>query len=90
MSEIYERIAFSIRRLLEEKAALQSRLEDLERENASAEVRRLREENSVLRAKLATASKEKSEVTWERDASLRKLNGIKQLIDGPAAAVRRT
>ncbi|KAH9985211.1 hypothetical protein BJV74DRAFT_886342 [Russula compacta] len=87
LSEIYERIAFSIRRLLDEKAALQSRLEDLERENASAQVRRLREENSVLRANLATAAKERSEATWERDALLRKLNGIKQLIDGPAAAV---
>ncbi|KAH9967112.1 hypothetical protein BJV74DRAFT_889995 [Russula compacta] len=37
LSDIYERIAFSIRRLLDEKAALRSRLEELERENASAQ-----------------------------------------------------
>jgi hypothetical protein len=47
-------------------------------------VRRLRDENAVLRARLATTTKEKSEITWERDALLRKLNSIKQLIDGPA------
>jgi len=44
----------------------------------------LREENSALRARLASTSKEKSEITWERDALLRKLNGIKLLVDGPA------
>jgi hypothetical protein len=50
-------------------------------------VRRLREENTLLRARLATAAKEKSEIISERDALLRKLNGVKQLLDGPA--VRR-
>ena len=47
-------------------------------------MRRLRDENAVLHARLAAAAREKSEVTRERDALLRKLNGIKQLIDGPA------
>ena len=48
------------------------------------EVRRLRDENVVIHARLANAAKENSEVTWKRDALMRKLNGIKQLIDGPA------
>jgi hypothetical protein len=41
-------------------------------------VRRLRDENAVLHARLANAAKENSEVTWNCDALLRKLNGIKQ------------
>ena len=50
----------------------------------SVEVRCLHEENSTLRIRLATAAKEKSEITWECDALLRKLNAIKLLLDGPA------
>ncbi|KAF8488475.1 hypothetical protein F5888DRAFT_1799013 [Russula emetica] len=84
LSGIYERIAYTIRELQDDKAALQNRIEELEQGDPSAEVRRLREENSILRARLATSAKEKSEITWERDALLRKLNGIKQLVDGPA------
>ena len=81
---VYERIAYTIRELQDDKAALQNRIEELEQGDPSVEVRRLREENSTLRARLASAAKERSEITWERDALLRKLNGIKQLIDGPA------
>ena len=83
LSSIYERIAYTIRELQDDKTALQNRLEELEQGNPSVELRHLREENSTLRARLATASKEKSEITWERDALLRKLNGIRQLVDGP-------
>jgi hypothetical protein len=83
LSSIYERISYTIRGLQDDKEALQDRIHELEQDNPSAEVRRLRDENTILRARLATAAKEKSEVTWERDALLRKLNGIKQLIDGP-------
>lgn len=81
---IYERIVYTIRELQDDKAALQNRIEELEQGDTSVEVRRLREENSTLRARLATTAKEKSEITWECEALLRKLNGIKQLIDGPA------
>lgn len=58
-------------------------MEELEQHNSTAELRRLREENASLRAKLATAAKENTEITRERDVLLRKLNGIKQLIDIP-------
>jgi predicted RNase H-like nuclease (RuvC/YqgF family) len=85
LSSIYERIAYTIRELQDDKAALQNRIEELEQGDPSVEVRRLREENSTLRARLATAAKEKSEITWECDALLRKLNAIKLLVDGPAA-----
>ena len=84
LSGIYERIAYTIRELQDDKAALLNRIEELEQGDPSAEVRRLREENSTLRARLATAAKEKSEITWECDALLRKLNAIKLLVDGPA------
>ena len=84
LSSIYERISYTIRELQDDKAALQGRIEELEQGNPSDEVRRLRDENAVLHARLATTTKEKSEVTWERDALLRKVNSIKQLIDGPA------
>ena len=87
LSSIYERISYTIRELLDDKAALQGRIEELEQGNPSDEVRRLRDENAILHARLATAAKEKSEVTWERDALLRKVNGIKQLIDGPAVGL---
>jgi len=83
LSGIYERIVYTIRELQDDKAALQNRIEELEQGDPSVEVRRLREENSTLRARLATAAKEKSEITWECDALLRKLNGIKMLLDGP-------
>ena len=84
LSGIYERIAYTIRELQDDKAALQNRIEELEQGDPSVEVRRLREENSTLRARLATAAKEKAEITWECDALLRKLNSIKLLVDGPA------
>jgi predicted nucleic acid-binding Zn-ribbon protein len=84
LSSIYERIAYTIRELQDDKAALQNRIDELEQGDPSVEVRRLREENSTLRARLATAAKEKSEITWECDALLRKLNAIKLLLDGPA------
>lgn len=84
LSGIYERIAYTIRELQDDKAALQSRIEELEQGDPSVEVHRLREENSTLRARLATAAKEKAEITWECDALLRKLNSIKLLLDGPA------
>jgi hypothetical protein len=84
LSGIYERISYTIRELQDDKAALQGRIEELEQGNPSDEVRRLRDENAILHARLATATKEKSEVTWERDALLRKVNSIKLLIDGPA------
>ncbi|KAH9960420.1 hypothetical protein BC827DRAFT_393109 [Russula dissimulans] len=84
LSGIYEHISAAIRRLQDEKAELQSRVDQLEQDNPSAEVRRLREENSILRARLATAAKEKTEITWERDTLFRKLSSIKQLIDGSA------
>jgi hypothetical protein len=84
LSGIYERIAYTIRELQDDKAALLNRIEELEQGNPSAEVRRLRDENTTLRARLATAAKEKSEITWECDALLRKLNAIKLLVDGPA------
>jgi hypothetical protein len=70
--------------LQDDKAALQNRIDELEQGDSSVEVLRLREENSTLRARLATSAKEKSEITWECEALLRKLNGIKLLIDGPA------
>jgi hypothetical protein len=84
LSSIYERIAYTIRGLQDDKAALQNRIEELEQGDPSVEVRRLREENSTLRARLATAAKEKSEISWECEALLRKLNAIKLLLDGPA------
>ena len=84
LSGIYERIAYTIRELQYDKAALQNRIDELEQGDPSVEVHRLREENSALRARLATAAKEKSEITWECDALLRKLNAIKLLLDGPA------
>lgn len=84
LSGIYERIAYTIRELQDDKAALQNRIDELEQGDPSVEVHRLREENSTLRALLATAAKEKSEITWECDALLRKLNAIKLLVDGPA------
>ncbi|KAI9508113.1 hypothetical protein F5148DRAFT_20640 [Russula earlei] len=82
LSDIYEHISSAIYRLQDEKTRLQNRVEQLEQDDPSAEVRRLHEENSILRALLATAAKEKSEITWERDTLFRKLNTIKQLIDG--------
>jgi len=84
LSTVYERIAFAIQRLQSEKAELQTRIDQLEQDNPSADVRRLRDENSMLRARLATTTREKAEVTRERDALFRKLHGIKQLIDDPA------
>jgi hypothetical protein len=84
LSGIYERIAYTIRELQDDKAALQNRIEELEQGDPSVEVRRLREENSALRAQLATTAREKSEITWECEALLRKLNSIKLLLDGPA------
>jgi len=84
LSTIYERIAFSIQRLQHEKAELQTRIDQLEQDNPSAGVHRLRDENSMLRARLATTTREKAEVTQERDALFRKLHGIKQLIENPA------
>jgi predicted nuclease with TOPRIM domain len=84
LSNIYEHVAFAIRRLQNEKDELQSRVDHLEQDNPSAEVRRLRDENSLLRARLATAAREKVEVTRERDALFRKLYSISQLIDGLA------
>ncbi|KAI0248838.1 hypothetical protein BJV78DRAFT_1232845 [Lactifluus subvellereus] len=83
LSDIYHRICMTIQRLQDDKTELQNRVEELEQHNPTAELRRLREENASLRAKLATAAKEKTEVTRERDVLLRKLNGVKQLIDGP-------
>lgn len=88
MSTVYERIAFAIQRMHSEKAELQTRIDQLEQDNPSADVRRLRDENSILRARLATITREKAEVTRERDALFRKLYGIKQLIDDPP--VRQT
>ena len=88
LSGIYERISMAIRRLEDEKSALQKRVEELERDdNPTSEARRLREENATLRAKVASTTKEKLEVTRERDVLLRKLNGVKQLILDPT--VRR-
>jgi len=84
LSTVYERIAFAIQRLQSEKAELQTRIDQLEQDNPSADVRRLRDENSMLRARLATTTRENAEVTRERDALFRKLHGIKQLIDDPA------
>lgn len=84
LSTVYERIAFAIQRLQSEKAELQTRIDQLEQDNPSADVRRLRDENSMLRARLATTTRERVEVTRERDALFRKLHGIKQLIDDPA------
>ncbi|KAF8500312.1 hypothetical protein F5888DRAFT_1633075 [Russula emetica] len=81
LSSIYERMVYTIRELQDDKAALQNRIEELGQGDPWVEVRRLCEENSTLRARLATAAKEKSEITWECDALLRKLNGI---VDGPA------
>ncbi len=83
LSNIYDHISYTIRGLQEDNAALQNKIDQLEQGDPSAEVRLLREENSTLRARLASAAKEKSEITWERDALLRKLNGIKLLVDGP-------
>ncbi len=78
----------AIRRLEDEKLVLRKRVHDLERDDHPAsETRHLREENATLRAKLATVAKEKTEVTRERDVLLRRLNGVKQLLDDPA--VRR-
>jgi hypothetical protein len=45
----------------------------------SVEVRRLHEENSTLHAQVATTAREKSKITWECEALLRKLN-----LNGPA------
>ena len=84
LSHIYEHVAFAIQRLQDEKQGLQSKVDQLEQDNPSAEVRRLRDENSILRARLASASKAKAEVTRERDALFRKLYSIRLLIDGPA------
>lgn len=85
LSSIYDRIAYTIQELQDDKATLQNRIDELEQDDPSAEVRRLREENSTLRARLATAAKERSEITWECDALLRKLNAIKLLLDGGPA-----
>jgi hypothetical protein len=74
----------AIRRLEDEKSALQKRVKELERnDHPTSELRRLRDENATLRAILATTAKEKSEITRERDVLLRKLNGVKQLILDP-------
>ncbi|KAI0306861.1 hypothetical protein B0F90DRAFT_1813721 [Multifurca ochricompacta] len=83
LSDIYERISLTIRQLEDEKIVLQKRAEELEQDYLTPDVHRLREENASLRAKLATAVTEKTEITRERDALLRKLNGVKQLIDSP-------
>ncbi|KAI9467340.1 hypothetical protein BJY52DRAFT_64085 [Lactarius psammicola] len=85
LSGVYERISAAIQRSEGEKLALQKRVEELERDDhPTSETRRLREENATLRAKLATTTKEKAEVTRERDVLLRKLNGVKQLVFDPA------
>jgi hypothetical protein len=74
----------AIRRLEDEKSALQKRVKELEQDDhPTAELRRLRDENATLRAILATTAKEKAEITRERDVLLRKLNGVKQLILDP-------
>ncbi|KAH9002462.1 hypothetical protein EDB86DRAFT_3074235 [Lactarius hatsudake] len=83
LNGVYVRVSRAIQHLEDEKSALQKRVEELERDPTS-EVRRLREENAALRAKLATTTKERKEVTHERDVLLRKLNGVKQLIFDPA------
>ena len=71
----------AIRRLEDEKSALQKRVKELEQDDPpTSEVGRLRDENAMLRAILATTAKEKLEVTRERDVILRKLNGVKQLV----------
>jgi hypothetical protein len=88
LSGIYERISMAIRRLEDEKSALQKKVEELERDDhPTTEAQRLREENATLKAKLATTTKEKSEVSYERDVLLRKLNGVRQLVLDPV--VRR-
>jgi hypothetical protein len=84
LSDIYDRICSTIQQLQGDKTELQKRVGELEQNNPTADLHRLREENADLRAKLATAAREKTEITRERDVLLRKLNGIKQLIDGPA------
>jgi hypothetical protein len=82
LSDIYHRVCTTIQQLQDDKTELQNRVVELEQHNPTAELRRLREENASLRAKLATAAKENAEITRERDVLLRKLNGIKQLVDG--------
>ena len=84
LSGIYERISMAIRRLEDEKSALQKRVKELEQnDHPASEVGRLRDENATLRAILATTAKEKLEVTHERDVLLRKLNGVKLLVLDP-------
>lgn len=74
----------AIRRLEDEKSALQKRVEELERgDRPTTEAQHLREENAMLKAKLATTTKEKSEVSHERDVLLRKLHGVRQLVLDP-------
>jgi chromosome segregation ATPase len=84
LSNIYHRISLTIQGLQDDKTALQNRVAELEQLNPMAELQRLREENASLQAKLVKTTKEKTEITRERDVLLRKLNGVKQLIDGPA------
>jgi cell shape-determining protein MreC len=63
------------------------KLKELERDDhPTTEAQRLREENATLKAKLATTTKEKSEVTYERDVLLRKLNGVKAARLGSSGA----
>ena len=84
LSGIYERISIAIRRLEDEKSALQKRVKELEQnDHPASEVGRLRDENATLRAILATTAKKKLEVTHERDVLLRKLNGVKLLVLDP-------
>jgi hypothetical protein len=84
LSDIYHRISLTIQGLQDDKTALQNRVAELEQHNTMVELQRLREENASLQAKLAKATKAGTDITRERDILLRKLNGIKQLIDGPA------
>lgn len=82
LSDIYDRICSTIRQFQEDKIELQNRVQELEQHDPSTELQRLREENAGFRAKLAAAAKARSEITRERDALLRKLNAVKQLVDG--------
>jgi Mg2+ and Co2+ transporter CorA len=84
LSDIYDRICSTIRQFQEDNTELQNRVQELEQHDPSAELQRLREENASLRAKLAATAKARSEITRERDALLRKLNAVKQLVEGPS------
>lgn len=78
LARVHERLARTVQNVEDENTRLRKRIVELEVEVSSGEMGRLRSENARLTAELAAAVPERQELALERDASLKKLQSIRE------------